>query len=92
MSGWQPWDLLNDLAVARGLRGGDADSDSRYLRGRIAAVLWIPGLGVALMVGGWTGSWLVGVAILVLTLAVMTMIALGPRRLKKATAAWRRKG
>lgn len=80
--GWQPWDLLNDLAIARGLRGADADSDSRYLRGRIAAVLWIPGLAVALMVGGWTGSWVVAIAVLVVTLVVMAAVAYGPRRLK----------
>lgn len=82
MGGWQPWELLNDLAIARGLRGGDADSDSRYLRGRIAAVLWIPGLALALILGGWTGKWAVGAAVVVLTLAVMVAVAYGPRRLK----------
>ena len=88
MSGWQPWDLLNDLAIARGLRGGDADSDSRYLRGRIAAILWIPGLAVALTVGGWNNSWLLGVAIIALTVIAMLMVAYGPRRL---TSAFRRR-
>ena len=79
--GWPMWDMLNDLAIARGLRGAGADSDRRYLRGRIAAVLWIPGLALALTVGGWTNSWVVAVLILVLTLVVMTAVAFGPRRI-----------
>ena len=74
-------DMTVDLAVARGGRGGDAGSNASYLRGRIAAVTWIPGLAIALFLGGWTGSWLVGVAVLGLTLIGMLMIAFGPRRL-----------
>jgi hypothetical protein len=31
--GYPLWDMLSDLAVARGLRGAEADSDDRHLRG-----------------------------------------------------------
>lgn len=82
--GYPLWDMLNDLAVARGLRGADADSDSRYLRGRVAAILWIPGLAIALTVGGWNNSWVLGMAVIILTLVVMALVAFGPRRLAKA--------
>ncbi|MGZ6300213.1 MAG: hypothetical protein ACXWMN_06945 [Candidatus Limnocylindria bacterium] len=58
--GYPLWDMLSDLAVARGRRGAEADSDGRYLRGRIPAAAWIPGIGLALLLGGWTGSWVVG--------------------------------
>jgi hypothetical protein len=81
--GYPLWDMLSDLAVARGLRGADDDSNSRYLRGRIAAVLWIPGLAIALIAGGLTNSWLVGVACLLVTLAVMILTALGPRAIAR---------
>ncbi len=77
--GWPLWDMLDDLAIARGLHGAQVDSDSRLLRGRVAAVLWIPGLAVALFAGGYTGSWAVGVACLAVTLALMILIAFGPR-------------
>lgn len=78
--GYPLWDMVGDLAMARGLRGEQVDSDSRYLRGRVAAVIWIPGLAAALMLGGLTGSWVVGVMVIVLTLVAMTLIAFGPRR------------
>ena len=82
--GYPLWDMLSDLAIARGFRGADADSDSRYLRGRIAAILWIPGLALALTVGGWMDSWLLAVGILALTLIAMAAVAFGPRRIASA--------
>ena len=72
---------MADLAAARAGRGADADNDPAYLRGRMAAVLWIPGMAVALFAGGLTGSWEVGVAVVVFTLAVMSLVAYGPRRI-----------
>ena len=60
---WPLWDLAGDLAVARG--GGPVETDpmrridSRYLRRRIAAVLWIPfGFG-ALALGSGLDNWVV---------------------------------
>lgn len=82
--GYPLWDMLSDLAIARGLRGANDDSNSRYVRGRVAAVLWIPGLAIALTVGGWTDSWVAGVAVLIFTLVVMVIVAYGPRRLASA--------
>jgi hypothetical protein len=79
--GYPLWDMLDDLAIARGLRGAQADSDGSYLRGRIAAVLWIPGLAVALIVGGWNNSLALGLLVIALTLVVMALVAWGPRRL-----------
>jgi hypothetical protein len=78
--GYPLWDMLDDLAIARGLQGAQLDSDSGYLRGRIAAVVWIPGLAIALVVGGFNDSWMLGLAVIVLTLIVMALIAFGPRR------------
>jgi hypothetical protein len=78
--GYPLWDMLDDLAMARGLRGAGSDSDARYLRGRVAAVLWIPGLALALIAGGFTGSWVVGVAVLIGMVFVMALVAWGPRR------------
>jgi len=78
--GYPLWDMLDDLAIARGLQGAQADSDRGYLRGRIAAVVWIPGLAIALVVGGFNNSWMLGLAVIVLTLIVMALIAFGPRR------------
>ena len=77
--GYPLWDMLSDLAVARGLRGAEADSDGRYLRGRIAAAAWIPGMGLALLLGGWAGSWIVGLGVLGLVLACMYLYAVRPR-------------
>ena len=74
-------DFIADLAAARAGQGGDVDNNRSYLRGRIAAVLWIPGMAIALFAGGLTGSWEVGVAIVVLTVATMSLVAYGPRRI-----------
>ena len=79
--GYQLWDMLDDLAIARGLADASVDSESNYLRGRIAAVLWIPGLAAALTVGGWNNSLGLGLAVIALTLFVMALVAWGPRRL-----------
>jgi len=55
------WDLAGDLAIARG--GGPVKTDpmdrpdSRSLRRRVAALLWIPGAAAALAVGSGTGVW-----------------------------------
>ena len=55
------WDLAGDLAIARG--GGPVKTDpmdrpdSRSLRRRVAALLWIPGATAAIAVGGGTGLW-----------------------------------
>lgn len=77
--GYPLWDMLSDLAVARGLRGAEADSDGGYLRWRIAAAAWIPGIGLALLIGGWTASWVVGLGVLGLVLAGMYLYAVRPR-------------
>ena len=56
------WDLAGDLAIARG--GGPVKTDpmdlvdSKSLRRRISALLWIPGAALAIAVGSGTGVWL----------------------------------
>lgn len=79
--GYQLWDMLDDLAIARGLADARVDSQGRYLRGRIAAVLWVPGLGIALIVGGWNDSVPLGLVVIAVTLLVMSLVAWGPRRI-----------
>jgi len=59
------WDLAGDLAVARG--GGPVKTDpmdlveTRTLRRRISALLWIPGAAIAIAVGSGTGIWLLSI-------------------------------
>jgi len=59
------WDLAGDLAIARG--GGPVKTDpvdlvdSKSLRRRISALLWIPGAALAIAVGSGTGVWLLTV-------------------------------
>jgi hypothetical protein len=73
------WDLSGDLAVARG--GGPVETDpmerveGRRLRRRIAALAWIPGAFAALALGGFTDSWIVGVAAVVLLLVALWLFA-----------------
>jgi hypothetical protein len=57
------WDLAKDIAVARGGRVGFDPMDpvdSRTTRRRLAAIAWVPGAGAALVLGGWTHSWVIG--------------------------------
>ena len=59
--GYFLWDLAGDLAVARG--GGPVKTDpmelveSKFLRRRISALLWIPGGAAAVALGSGTGVW-----------------------------------
>lgn len=75
------FDLVKDLAVARGLPETETDRDkidtaeARTMRRRLAALAWLPGLGLVLLLGGATNSAFVGVAGLVVLLVAMWLFA-----------------
>ena len=58
------FDLAKDLAVARSGEGADADADPRVMRRRIAGIAWAPGAILVVLLAAWSGSWLIGVAVL----------------------------
>jgi hypothetical protein len=66
-------DLIDDYVFARGV--GDAEDDRRYLRRRVAAAGFVPGLLLVAMLGGWTQSWVV-VALGLLALVGATAFAI----------------
>jgi len=75
------WDLAGDLAIARG--GGPVKTDpmdrpdSRSLRRRVAALLWIPGAAAALALGSGTGLWWLSVPAFVVLIAGLWLFAEG---------------
>ena len=75
------WDLAQDLAIARGGNGPDAEADTRFLKGRIAGVLWMPGAAGSIFLGGLTGSFLVGALTFVATVAALATFVIGPRNI-----------
>jgi hypothetical protein len=72
------WDLASDLAVARSGLGSETDDDPRYLRGRIATMLWFPGGVLCLAAGAATGIPLIGVACFALLLTALWLFAFRP--------------
>ncbi len=60
-------DLIDDYVFARGT--GNTADDLRYMRRRIAAVAFVPGLLIVAMLGGWTRSGVVAVTGLVILVA-----------------------
>jgi hypothetical protein len=71
-------DLIDDYVFARGV--GNADDDLRYMRRRVAAAAFVPGLLIVAVLGGLTHSAVVavsGMAILVTATAVAIFL---PRR------------
>ena len=71
-------DLIDDYVFARGT--GNTEDDLRYLRRRIAAVAFVPGLLVVAMLGGWTQSGIVAVTGLVALVAATGLAIFLPRR------------
>jgi len=75
------WDLAGDLAIARG--GGPVKTDpmdrpdSRSLRRRVAALLWIPGAAAALALGSGTGLWWLSVPAFVVLIAGLWLFTAG---------------
>jgi len=75
------WDLAGDLAIARG--GGPVKTDpmdrpdSRSLRRRVAALLWIPGAAAAIAVGSGTGVWWLSIPAFVVLFASLWLFAEG---------------
>ena len=73
------WDLAGNLAVARG--GGPVETDpmrridSRYLRRRIAAVLWIPFAFGAIALGSGLGSWVAGAVAFAAVVVALWLVA-----------------
>ena len=73
------WDLAQDLAIARGGNGSDAEADTRFLKGRIAGVLWVPGAAGSIFLGVLTGSYLVGLLAFVAVVLGLATFVIGPR-------------
>ena len=76
---WPLWDLAGDLAVARG--GGPVETDpmrridSRYLRRRIVAVLWIPLAFGAIALGSGLDSWVTGLVAFAAVAVALWLVA-----------------
>jgi hypothetical protein len=66
------------LAFMRGTIG--SRNDDSFLRGRIAILLWLPGLLSVLLLGAELQSWIVIVAGVSLLLITMWLIVIGPRQ------------
>jgi len=69
------FDLAKDLAVARSGEGLDADSDPRVMRRRIAGIAWAPGALLVVLLGGWAGSWVIGIAGIIVLLIGLWLFA-----------------
>ncbi len=73
------WDLAGDLPVARG--GGPVETDpmrridSRYLRRRVAAVLWIPFAFGAIALGSGLNSWVIGAVAFAAAIFLLWLVA-----------------
>jgi hypothetical protein len=75
---WPLWDMAGDLAVARAGRGSETDADPRYLRGRIASIIWLPGAALCLVAGAATASPPVGMTCFALLIAGLWLFAFRP--------------
>ena len=74
-------DLIDDYVFARGT--GNSLDDLLYIRRRIAAAAFVPGLLIVAMLGGWTRSVpvvLAGLAILVTATALAMLLPPKRRR------------
>jgi hypothetical protein len=58
--GWSLWDLAGVLAAVRGGKLAEQDGDPHFLRARVASVLWMPGLLLAIVAGELAASYVVG--------------------------------
>ena len=74
-------DLYKDLAVAQSSPGTPDDPtkieevEARTTRRRLASIIWAPMSMVALLIGGWSGSWPVGVAAFAVLLGGLWLFA-----------------
>jgi hypothetical protein len=73
-------DLYKDLAIAQISPGTPGDSqideiEARSTRRRLAIIIWAPASIGALWLGGWSHSWIVGVAAFVVLLTGLWLFA-----------------
>ncbi len=85
------WELAKDLAMARSGAGPDGEIPRESMRGRLAALLAIPGMVVCLVAGELADSWIVGVSSLVVLVAALALLVLGPSRIGALAKALRRR-
>ena len=77
-------DLYKELAIANAHGRPDADPaaeeifQARAFRRRLAGLMWIPGAAVVLVVAGWTGSAVLGVAGLIALVIALWIYAERP--------------
>lgn len=80
------WDLSGDLAVARGAQNAnvspeEADAfEASFLRRRIASASSVFALAIAVFLGGWSNSGVIGVGFAVLAIAGLWIYAERPAR------------
>ena len=70
-----PLDAAKDLAAAR---AAGSDADRGYIRGRIAIILWFPGLVLCAVAGAASGIAVVGIACFAVFVAGLWLFAFRP--------------
>jgi hypothetical protein len=81
-------DLYKELAIANAQGRPDADPaaeelfQARAFRRRLAGLMWIPGAAAVLVVAGWTGSGVLGVAGLIALVVALWIYAERPAYLR----------
>ena len=71
-------DAAADFALVKGMTAADAERNSSYLRRRMAAVAWIPGLLIVAMLGEWTQNGVVAIAGIIALIAAMFLYSERP--------------
>ena len=71
-------DAAADIALVKSMTEDDTERNSSYLRRRMAAVAWIPGLLIVAMLGEWTQNGAVAIAGIIALLAVMFLYSERP--------------
>jgi hypothetical protein len=69
-------DAAADFALVKSMSDADPERNARYLRHRIAAAAWIPGLLLVIMLGQLTRSLVMASAGMVILIAVLLLYAL----------------
>ena len=74
-------DAAQDLAFTRALIASDPQNGRRFVRRRVAATLWIPGMLSTALLGAQSGSWEIAVSAMIVLVAMLVLFAEGPGRI-----------
>jgi len=84
MPSWDHFvDAVNDYAFVKSLTDADEQRGERSMRRRVAAVAWIPGLLLVLLLGAWSRSGVVVIAGFVVLIACLLIYAERPGFLRR---------